>query len=296
MKSKASFIIYLFILLTIVGCKANKEKENFKKKDNAPDSLNELSKSFDEIFETIDTIEKIQLGLTVDIEKSKNEKDSNSQEKEAEDGNKDSSKEASNTASDNKDKAKENTSGSSSEAKTEVSKDEKLKLAWKKIDEVLEKAHGKWNDFEVDGIKKGITREKSEKFQTSFNKMTKSVEDRTIVDIYDFGSQSVMNLKPFYDLYLDDIGGEVSVLKYVAYQSYIRAVSDNINGALSLFNHVEGAINNIRIKIGDKEEKIKELNKANNSLLDMKLALEEQSKKLFMIKKEMIIKNLKELE
>lgn len=296
MKSKVNFVIYLFILLTLVGCKTNKEKENFKQKDRAPDSLKELSKSFDEIFETIDKIEKVQLGLTVDIEEAKEEKASNNQDKGTEDSKESSSEEASNTSGDSKDKPKENTSQDTSETEKEESKDQKLKNAWAKIDEILEKAHGKWNDFEVDAIKKGLTRDKSQQFQTSFNKMTKSVEDRAIVDIYDFGSQSIMNLKPFYDLYLDEIGGEISVLKYIAYQSYIRAISDDIFGALSLFENVEEEINRLRIKIGDKEEKVKELSKVNNSLLDMKMALEEQSKKLFMIKKDIIIRNLKELE
>ena len=294
MKSKISLVIYFFVFLILVGCNTNKEKDSLKQKDKAPDSLIELSNLFNEIFETIDKIEKVQLGLTVEVEESK-DGSNNSQEKDKDTKNSSSEKQ-SNTSSNSGDKTKENSTESASEEKKEISKDEKLKLAWKEIDDLLEKAHGKWNEFEVDGIKKGITREKSEQFQTSFNKMTKSVEDRVISDIYDFGSQSVMNLKPFYDLYLDEIGGEISVLKYIAYQSYIRAISDDILGALNLFQDVEEEINKLRIKIGDKEEKIKELNKANNSLLDMKKALEEQSKKLFMIKKEIIIKNLKDLE
>lgn len=293
MKSKICLVMYFFIFLILVGCNTSKEKENFKQKDKAPNSLKELSKSFDEIFETLDKIEKVELGLTVEVEETKNEKNNNQKEK---DITSNSSGEEANDSSNSEDKTKENSKESSSENKTEMSKDEKLKLAWKDIDDILEKAHGKWNEFEVDAIKKGISKEKSEQFQTSFNKMTKSVEDRTIVDIYDFGSQSLMNLRPFYDLYLDEIGGEISVLKYIAYQSYIRAISDDILGALNLFQGVEEEINKLRIKIGDKEEKIKELNKVNNSLLDMKKALEEQSKKLFMIKKEIIIKNLKDLE
>lgn len=300
MKSKVSFLIYLFVILALVGCKTNKEKENFKQKDKAPDSLKELSKLFDEIFDTIDKIEKVQLGLPIDIEEPKVEKESNSQEKDSKssssEGESSSSEGDKNSSSDSKDKPKEDSPGGTSDKNKEILKDETLKLSWKKIDEALEKAHGKWNDFEVDGIKKGITREKSEQFQTSFNKMTKSVEERAVVDIYDYGSQSIKNLKPFYDLYLDEIGGEVSTLKYIAYQSYIRAISDDIFGALSLFGYVEEEINRLRIKIGDKEEKVKALNKANNSLLDMEMALEEQSKKLFMIKKDLIIKNLKELE
>lgn len=293
MKSKISLVIYFFIFLILVGCNTSKEKESFKQKDKAPNSLKELSKSFDEIFETIDKIEKVELGLTVEVEEAKNEKNNSQKEK---DSTSNSSGEQANDSSNSEDKTKENSREGSSENKTEMSKDEKLKLAWKDIDDILEKSHGKWNEFEVDAIKKGISKEKSEQFQTSFNKMTKSVEDRTIVDIYDFGSQSLMNLRPFYDLYLDEIGGEISVLKYIAYQSYIRAISDDILGALNLFQGVEEEINKLRIKIGDKEEKIKELNKVNNSLLDMKKALEEQSKKLFMIKKEIIIKNLKDLE
>lgn len=295
MKSKAIFVIYIFTALLLLGCKTNKEKTSFKQKDKAPDSLKELSKSFDEIFETLDKIEKVDLGLTLDITESKNEKDNKSQDQ-SNNSQKDTNDSQSDSPSKDEEASKESQASRSEEAKTEMTKDEKLKIAWKRMDDTLDQAHSKWNDFQVEGIKKGITREKSEKFQTSFNKMTKSVEDRNIVDIYDFGSQSLLSLKAFYDLYLDEIGGDISELKYIGYQAYLRAISDDILGALILFQDVEENVNRIRLKIGEKEEKIKDLAKVNNSLLDMRESLVEESKRLFMIKKEIIMKNLKELE
>lgn len=295
MKSKTILVIYVFIALLLLGCKTNKEKTSFKKKDKAPESLKELSKSFDEMFETLDKIEKVDLGLTIDITESKDEKDNKGDEESKSKQNNNSDSQG-DTNSKDQEVTQQSQSSGATESKTEMSKDEKLKVAWKKIDDKLDQAHSKWNAFEAEAIKKGITREKSEKFQTSFNKMTKSLEARNIVDIYEYGSQSLLNLKPFYDLYLDEIGGDIAELKYIGYQSYLRAISDDIPGALGLFQGVEENINRIRLKIGEKEEKMKELAKVNNSLLDMRESLPEQSKRLFMIKKEIIMKNLKELE
>ncbi len=293
MKSKLSIIIYILLTLVLVGCKSNKEATNLKQKDKAPDSLGDLSKSFDDILETIDKIEKVNLGLSVD-EKEQKDENINKDQKQDKGSESPSGDQASNSQS--KDTGKGSVSEGSDKSKSEMQKDEKLKLAWKEIDDKLEKAHNWWNKYDVEGIKKGVTQDKREQFQTSFNRMTKSIEARSIVDIYDFGSQSILNLRPFYDLYLDEVGGDISVLKYIGYQSYLRAISDDIVGASELLQSRDEYINKIRLKIGDKEEKVKELEMVNNSLGDMKKSLEENSKRLLMIKKNIIIKNLKQLE
>lgn len=291
MKSKLSIFICILLTLVLVGCKSNKETTNLKQKDKAPDSLGELSKSFDDILETIDKIEKVNLGLSVDIKEQKDEKSNKDQEK------KQSSDSSSGDQSSNsQSQGTEKGSGSTGDSKSEMQKDEKLKLAWKEIDDKLEKSHKWWNKYESEGIKKGATQENRELFQTSFNKMTKSVEARNTVDIYDFCSQSILNLRPFYDLYLDDIGGDIAVLKYVAYQSYLKAISDDLTGALNLLQNRDEYINRIKLKIGDKKEKLKEVDMVVNSIGDMKKALDEKSKRLFMIKKNIIIENLKQLE
>jgi hypothetical protein len=174
--------------------------------------------------------------------------------------------------------------------------DEILLEEWKKIDKELENAHRMWNSFEVEGMKKGVTKERADKFEDNLNFLTTAIEKRNIIDIYDYGSQSMSNLGPMYDLYRDEIRGEIGRIKHAAYQSYLRAAQGRIEESVVLLNGTEEYINIIRQKVGTNNAKIKSLDKVALSIGDMKNSLKDNSIKLFRIKRDIIIKNLEDLE
>jgi hypothetical protein len=116
------------------------------------------------------------------------------------------------------------------------------------------------------GIKKGASKDRVTQLKEKINGLTKSIERREITNIYDLGSQSLLNLKPFFDLYKDDYRGEICDLKYSIYQYYIKAISNDKEGALNAINSKEENINRIRLLIGDDEKKIDELEKISSSL------------------------------
>jgi hypothetical protein len=186
------------------------------------------------------------------------------------------------------------------EPKQQMGKPEKLKETWDSIDKNLEKIHSFWDAYEVDRIKKGGTTETGVEFESSINKMTKAVENRNIIDIYDYGSQCYLNLKTFYDLYTDEYKGEVSKIKYMVYRYYLGSLTGNKEEVVKVLKDKDESINKIRIKLekdgNDEKEKMEELDKVAAGLRSLENTLEEDSKRLSIIKKDTIIKSLKLLE
>src|SRR5699024_1720619 len=178
----------------------------------------------------------------------------------------------------------------------ELIKSAKLEKMWNQIDEKLEKSHELWNSYEVEGIKKGGSSEKANQFDTSINKITKAIEDKNIRDIYEYGSQALLNLKPFLDLYTDDYLGEIAEIKYGVYQYYLAAIYNDKNAALEAIKNKDENIQRVRSELEDNEEKTKQLDKVSYALKNLANSLNEDSKRLYIIKKDIAIKAIDDLE
>ncbi|NLY45484.1 MAG: hypothetical protein GX053_05785, partial [Tissierella sp.] len=179
---------------------------------------------------------------------------------------------------------------------SESIKEQKNKELWMDIDKSIEAIHLQWSSYENEGVQKGASRDRVVQLKDTINKLTKSIEERDIISIYDFGSQSLLNLKPFYDLYKDDYRGEICELKHSVYQYYIKALAGDTVGAAEEFASKENNINRIRMLIGEDEKKNKELEKISASIDSIGISLDEGSRRVFMLEKDTLIKNLESLE
>ena len=301
-------IILLIIILTfiVLGCsKENDREAEIKQDDKTPESLQKLNKSLDETFDKLGEIERIDLDIDLKEEGEKEEENEyvngdknqenngNEEENNNNESNEDSednNEEESNNEGDNDlDPKKEND-------KEEFIKSEKTKELWTDIDKLIEEIHSFWNIYEVEGIKKGGSSEKANQFDDSINKLTKAVEDKNIMYIYDYGSQALLNLKPFLDLYVDDYKGEIAEVKYGIYQYYLRVIYNKNNNPLEVIQDKDENIQRIKSKVEEDEEKIKELDRISYALKNLANSLEEDSKRLYIIKKDMVIKSIYDLE
>lgn len=297
MNKKFKKLIYIALIISFLsGCK-NRDID-FKKKDIAPESLANLNDKTNQILKDIGKIEKINMEIEVEKESSQKKEDKNKIENEKTEnidsevsGQVESSIQGENREEEEKQNEK------SKEGQTEEDKKkQELKTKWDDIEKATEKSHENWNSYTIELIKKGITNERRVKFEKSLNKMTKAVEAKNILDIYDFGSQSILNLKPFFDLYNDEISGDTNEIKYSIYQYYIKAISGKQKESLIVLKDKEEVINKIRLKVKDNDKKLKDVDKIKFSLESMEKSLEVDSKKLFSIKKDIGIKNLEDLE
>ncbi len=308
MKLRKILLIYV-ILLLLVACKQEDNQNKIKPKDKAPESLNSISKGIDDILKIVGDIEKLTLNIPLGLSGKEEAKKARSQEgqQQGQDGgqsskNSESKKEASSngeskggSSGTTEDKqGKENQDAKDNKALTPDKKKEEMDKKWNEAQIKLEEIHPHWNSFEAEGQKKGLSRESADGFEVSLNKMTKALENRNIVEIYDFSSQALLRLKPIYDLYTEDFGGDVAAIKYAAYQAYVRAQMGDIEGASRVLTDRDENVNRIRLKV--KEDKKEKVEKVNLSLVDFKQSLVERSRSLFMIKKDIVINNLKELE
>lgn len=296
---KNKILIITLISLLLVGCRGKDHVNKLKEMDMAPKSFTELNRGIQNILDEVGQIEKIEMGIdsteekldtekygemNTDSEPQQSEESGQSQNQEEEGG----GKEGENQSSPQPIKEKKDNK--------EEDKQKKVESIWNKIDKSLEEVHSSWNDYEVEGVRKGATDDKGVAFESSLNKMTKAVENRDILGIYDYGSQSIFNLKPYYDLYSDEIGGEVGKIKYMVYQYYISGILKNTVRAQSIISDYEENINKIRVKIDNDKNKTKELDKIIFGLKSLPQSLEEDSKRLLLIKKDVLIENLNALE
>ncbi len=267
---KIKFILYIILILVIAsGCKNIKNKATkFEKKEMAPDSLQDISKSLQDILNALDTIEQIKDGTYIVEESEKETKKEEKQTVEKE---------------------------GIEEEKDKKEKQEMLKKSWDKIDKKTEQLHTKWNEYQGEGLKKGVTTEKIDKLTDSLNLLTKSIENRNVKDIINYGSQSMLNTAAYFQLYKDEIRGEVNKIKHAAYQSYLNGIEGKSEEAAQFLTNVEEESNKIRLKLKKDDSKIKIVDKVSISLEDMKKALKESSIKLIRIKKDIIINNLEDL-
>ena len=299
MRKRKKVLIVIILLLFLIGCTKDEGQPEIKSKDKAPDSLQELSLGITDILNSIGDIER----LTLNIPLAEKEEDKAKQQEQSEEPKQEENTEQSQSSSESQSGGgQEQQSGGQQETKpedpkkAEIEKREKeIKSSWESIEKKLEEIHPQWNSFEVEGLKKGTTKEVMDKFETAFNKMTKSIEAKNIIEIYDYASQSFLNLKPIFDLYLDEIGGDVSVIRHAAYQGYIKALQGDIEGANTVLSNKEENINKIRLKMTKDEDK-DAIEKISLSLADFKDSLPENSRRLFMIKKDIIIENIKAIE
>ncbi|HSH35582.1 hypothetical protein, partial [Schnuerera sp.] len=183
------------------------------------------------------------------------------------------------------------------EQKNNITKDEDLFMKWREIDSNLEKIHKDWNDYEVESVKKGGNPDQGKEFKKALNSFTKTVENRQITDIVDAGSKAINFLAPFFELYKDEINGDLSRISYFTYQAFLNAREKDIKTADKLINEAVEHSGRIRQKLDkDKDEdKIKDLDKLSLAISDMKLALNENSIKLLEIKRDITLKNIKAL-
>lgn len=318
---KRNIILYIVLLILLLGCtKLDNDEISLKQEDKIPESLEELNRSLDEILANLGELEKIELNIdNLEEDNEDNEKPDNIQEnsenkdeeinmKENYEENKDeeismdeNDEENNNEGNNEEINSNSKNNGENDKKSTneneESIKSEKTKKTWDKIDNTLEEVHYLWNIYEVEGIKKGGSSEKANQFNNSINKMTKAIENKDIMEIYDYASQGFLNLKPFLDLYTDDYKGEIAEIKYAIYQYYLEATNGNKSVALRVIRDKDENIQKIKSKIkDDDEEKNKNLDRVSYILKNLVNSLNEDSKRLYMIKKDTAIENIKDLE
>jgi len=297
------YILIIIIIFVLSGCKSQKNQGvKFEKKDKAPRVLGDISSGIQDILREVEEIENILDGTDFEIKKLELKK---AEEKEKAQLENVIEIKEDNKGSDNNRETMGKKVGNENNEKTEDSKDsqqkkyknkdEKLLDKWEEINKKLEDIHNKWNSYETEGMKKGVTSEISNRFKDSLNALTSSIEGKNIIGIYDYSSQTMLNLGPIFGLYKDEIWGEINRLKYLTYQSYLNSLKGDDLKTIELLKSSEEDISKIRLKLEKNDSKIKILDKVNLSIEDMNKSLKENSIKLVRIKRDIIIKNLEEL-
>ena len=297
MKKQNLLIIYLFLIF-LFGCNGNSGESELQHPDKGPESLNEVSSAMDEISMSLDEIERLymnldsleeddQLSETADTEsdegqgqeEEENRQEGNSSEEDSNQG--DNSEENGGSAS------SEETSGQEEKPrKTYIEiRNEEIVEIWKNIESTVEEIHGYWDDYLLESQTKPVSKDQLNSFENALNKLTLAISKKDIMGTYQEMADGYSKLSPVFGLYQDDIMGELTSIKHNVYNSYAKGIDSLANGEI---------YNRMRHKLDD-ESKNDLINKLENSVNSFKLALVENSRRVNMIKKNIVLENISEL-
>lgn len=295
---KRAFFIFLSIFtIFLIGCGTNPGETELEPPDRSPESLIDVSSGIDDIGESLDGIEKIIMDLP------KKENGEMSDMSETEDQGQDSGGEkgqgngnSQGGSQKQEGQSQEQSQESQETPKTEEEiKNQKIKNMWQDIEKSLEGIHSAWNEYQVEGQKKGASREQLDSLEGSLNSLTIAVEKNSIRESYNGMSQCYLFLRPIFDLYQDDIMAELTVLKYDTYRAYSIGISDEEGRDFQIFESNDELFSRISRKVDD-DSKDDLIDRLENSISSLKKGLREDSRRVNMIKKNIVLENIKELE
>lgn len=292
---KKLYLILLNILIIfLIACGGSSGESELEHPDKSPESLNDVSTGIDDIGSSLDEIERLIMDIPLADE---DDMDDDSQEQDQEQGQEQETQEQEQDQEPQQpqDPQQAQAQQSQKQAKSEEKiKNEKLKKAWEEIEKRIEEIHQSWNEYEVLGQKKGATREQLDSFENALNRLTRWISERNLGKSYGGISQNYLSLRPLFDLYLDDIMGELTNLKYDTYRAYTRGMN-NEEDSFEIFENNEDLYTRIKHKL-DEESKNDLINRLENSITSLKKGLKEDSRRVNMIKKNIVLENIKELE
>lgn len=292
---RKKFYLVLAIILSIIlsSCMGSNEKgKELEKKEKAPETLSKVSEGLDNLLSAVDSIEEL-MKLSESEFQAIHLKEQQSEKKNQQDQGQSNEGNQQNGQQQNQSQQNQN-QGQNSENQSARTKDQELIMRWRKIDKDLEEIHKSWNSYEVEAMNKGATVEKGEEFKRNLNSLTVAVENRDIVSILDTASKAFNSLATFFDLYKDEVRGELSRVKYSVHQAFILAQNGNKEEANKLLTETQEHTSRMRQKL--KEDKMKDLEKLSLAINDMQKALDSNSIELLKIKRDIAIENIKSLQ
>lgn len=305
---KECLLILSILTIFLIGCGANSDEIELENPDKSPESLNDLSSGIDDIGQSLDEIERLIMDLPISEEEEEEEEKrsempgtqgqvqgSEEEEKQGQDEGSQGEENQANESS--KEEPQDSSLGQSqgaSKSKEEI-KNQKTESVWQDIEKTVEETHGYWNEYQVEGQKKGASREQLDSFEASLNRLTISIERNNLNQGYGEMSQCYLSLSPFLDLYEDDIMAELTNLKYNTYRSYSMGIGNEVEIDFQIFDNNDEIYSRIKPKVDD-QSKDDLIDRLENSLASLKKGLSEDSSRVKMIKKNIVLENIKELE
>lgn len=313
---KHNLIIISILIVLLAGCGGSVGETELDHPDKSPESLDDVSTGIDDIGNSLDKIERIMMNIPL-LEDEKEEDqisqipDEGSQEESSKEGNQNNQEESSGEAEQGGSGSEGNTGGNSLEdsqqseepkeskepkKSEEEIKNEKIEKSWQEVEKKIEEVHSSWNDYQIEAQEKGVTKDELDSFEKALNKMTMAVVERNMTETYHEISQTYLTLKPIFDYYKDDIMAELTNLKYDTYRSYRMGIDNSQEGNFQILEDNEDLYNKIRQKLDDDDDKDDLINRLEYSATSLRKGLKENSRRVNMIKKNVVLDNIKELQ
>lgn len=303
--------IYMIVIIVLIPCfviSCTKKDEEKKEEDNKDPIPFELESIANDVQTVIEEIEQLQEGiekpekLDKDFETEEKKEEEKTEEPEEEEEKK--KEEEKQKEEDEKKSDKEQDSVQEKEEdKEDESEEDKAKTYYDKIEENWEKIyekvvaiHSTWNKYELKMLSENPSNELVNEFEASLNNLTVAIQERDDMKSLSYANEAMFNAALFLDNYKGNIDGELYKLRYYVRMSLINGQIGQWQKSKENLEDINPVFNTFRQKVKLEEKDQKLMEKLNLSIKDMQGVLPDEDKKLLKIKRDIALKNLKEIE
>ena len=285
MKKLLIFLLMMSMTLLSTSCKKDEKQETQIKK------VTTIPKQLKVIQNNIGEIEKELLKLKKELDKSENievEKEKEQMIKKLQ-----------------KERTKE-TEKTTEKVKVVETHKEKLDKMWTSLENKAEEVHKKLNDYKVIAIKDKADQKYMDQIDEDLNNLTIFIASKDFFNSFATNNDMYNDVSYFLSLY-EDYKSEIMKLKYQTNAVYISALKNEWNTALEGMNKVEEQYSaaskqfNKQVKLKDKPSKDDKqmegnLEKLKLSIDSFKQSINKEDISLLEIKRDLVFKDIEELE
>lgn len=166
---------------------------------------------------------------------------------------------------------------------------------WAKVEKDIGEINTKWNQLEVELMKKNVPLEMIREFEGGVDNLTVYAADKKPLFCLMYANGLTYYLAQFRAYYQDEISPIILTMKYLTRQVVLDNYAGNAQPALDHVSKLEAKQNEVKYKLLEKNKQ-DELEKFKMATEDLKTAVNKQNKVLVKVKAKVLLENIKEIE
>lgn len=291
MKNKYLKIIIPIVIIAIVllpGCSGKSNKES--KKPAQPSSQKppeELKKIVSDIETMITNISEL-INMKSSTQQIKIADTSSNQSNTSEQSGNNQSGKSQNKSTQNKQQSGQQTEQTNSNSMMQQQK------SWQTLAEKLKDIHKNWNKIESEAIKAGLTVAERKKFEASMENLTMAISQKDEMNSLKAAIELYGQYASLAKVFKSSIPADYYRTKYEILSAGIEAMGGEWDKAVERMPLLKESWNSFKTQVKVKDEKL--LSRSDLSMDDFEAAVAGKNKELLLIKTEIVLENLKQIE
>jgi len=293
-KSFLKMIVYILGILIIFcscGQKSSKPQENQEK---PPQSLTQIEQNIDSIIDILDKEGKVQESTETGKQQGQESKNTSSQGSSQSGGSSQDSQQSGGSgqsSSQSGGSSQGSTGGESSQSSKQTQPS--TPTNWEQVDKIIKDTHKKWNEYQPEAVKIGISSEMTNSFDNTLNTLTNNIDGKSLISTLSNATDLYKYIPEFLSHYKSKFV-DIKRVKYFTRDVMYNSRSDKWDLADNSITKMNTLLSNIRSQ--SSEEIKNNINSLLYGISDLEKVTKERQKNLIQIKGNIILDNIKIIE